>query len=267
MGPIMITIVMMILSAEALMISQRYDAWSRARSIAFCCCVFFFSLCSSLLFFLHLIISCSLEWGILRKSEQPGLHLLPCPIAPRLNGLLEIRRTLQPLFSCSSTSPLFHFIVLIKSTPGLREGEEGASWIAARSDPRDRLSKGITPLSSSFHFRPSSLFSLCSLCSLSLPRFGHGFILAAICSVSLCHHHHHPSDAGISFTCLRSGIKRTLKQFLLPSQLHCLWRKTVTAHSARLMWGICDHQWVWCYSKLGIWAHWKDLDSLVNNFM
>lgn len=33
----MITIVMMILSAEALMISQEQDEWSRARSIAFSC--------------------------------------------------------------------------------------------------------------------------------------------------------------------------------------------------------------------------------------
>lgn len=59
------------------------------------------------------------------KKEQPGRLVLPGPVALRLNGLLKIRHTLQPLFSCSPPSPLFHFIVLIKYTAGLFGEEEG----------------------------------------------------------------------------------------------------------------------------------------------
>lgn len=122
------------------MISQEQGERSQAESIVLFCFsisvsaqlsvpVSFLICFSSVFLSLHFISlwphSAAGKWWILGRMDQSGLLLLPGTVALRLNGLLKIRHDLQPVFSPFSPSPLFHFIVLIKSTAGLFGEEEG----------------------------------------------------------------------------------------------------------------------------------------------
>lgn len=115
---------------------------------------------------------------MLGKTERPDL-LLPGPVALRVNGLLKISPTLQPLLSLFlslSIVPLRCFnqvhCQIIRRRGGVFPFHflEGASQILAHSGLWELLSKSIINPPQS-HFSP--------LFSLSLLRFAQAYLLPA----------------------------------------------------------------------------------------
>lgn len=159
-------------------------------------------------------------------ERRSTLAFLSCwaPLLSDLMGCWKKGTLFNHFFLVPFPYPLFHFIVLIKSTAGLFGEEEGvfpfhfleaASWIVAQSGLWELLSNSTIdpPHPISLHFSNSRHSAL-----LSLVCFWQSFMLAAICSTSFFYYQHHASDASISFIHLTNAlgkpslsIKHTLK--------------------------------------------------------